>query len=126
MKKLILVLSCIAFFPSCSVVMASRRDGTSFAQVQSSRTRSQLLSLGGSIQHTEHLPSGELVEIYRFQKERGSAVRAVMHGLLDLGSGFLWELAGTPIEGSLGRKEYFSIKVTYDADNTIKKVELLS
>lgn len=125
MKKVLLVLGCAALLPSCSVVMAARKDGASLSQVQTCRTRAQLIALGGTVQATEHLPTGELVEIYRFQKERGSAVRAIMHGLLDMSSFFLWEIAGTPIEGSLGKKEYFTIRVTYDADNTVRKVEML-
>jgi len=38
---------------------------------------------------------------------------------------FLWEIIGTPIEGSLNKKEFFSIKVYYDQDEAVQKVEIL-
>ena len=48
-----------------------------------------------------------------------------MHGTLDVLSGFLWELAGTPIESTLTQKKYFSVKVTYNEAEQIQKIELL-
>lgn len=125
MKKILLILSCIIFFPSCSVILAAKKEGTNITEIQSCQTRAQILSLGGTIISSERFPSGELVETYSLQKEKGSALRAVMHGLLDISSSFLWELAGTPIEGSLSKKQYFTIRVTYDTSDHVKKIELI-
>ena len=125
MKKAFLLLCCVAVLPSCSVVMAAKKEGTDVSQIQASKTRGQILSLNPTINSSERLPTGELVETYTIQKEKGSTARAVMHGLLDLSTFCIWEIAGTPIEGSLNKKEFFSIKVTYNEDETIKKVELL-
>jgi len=49
-----------------------------------------------------------------------------MHGVLDVAELGIWKIAGTPIEASKGKKNYFAAKITYKADNeTIEKVELL-
>ncbi len=122
----------IALFPffastlsSCSVAMAANRSGTDVGQVQKARTRGQLIALGAQVIGSDKDADGNLVESYRIQKEKGSVARALMHGVLDVSTLGLWEAIGTPIEGSLNKKEYFSIKVLYDKDENVKKVELL-
>lgn len=47
-----------------------------------------------------------------------------MHGVLDVATWGLWEIVGTPVEGQLGKKETVPIRVYYDKDENIKKVEL--
>lgn len=106
-------------------MMAARKEGTSIDKVQGCRTRGQFLSLGARVITSERLPSGELVEVYQFQKERGSAARAFMHGLLDVSTCGLWEVVGTPIEVCVDENGCFSIKVYYDCNENIKKIELL-
>jgi hypothetical protein len=105
--------------------MAARKDGADISQVQASHTRSEFLNLGAKVVNSERLPSGELVEVYQIPKKRGSAVRAVMHGLLDLSTCFIWEVAGTPIEGSLDKQEFITVKVTFGVDDMAKNAELL-
>src|ERR1700722_16681301 len=83
---------------SCSVVMAAKKEGTNIETVQASRTRGQFIACGANVISSERLPSGKLVEVYQFQKERGSAARALMHGVLDVSTLGLWEVIGTPIE----------------------------
>ena len=68
---------------------------------------------------------GLLVEIYHIQKERGSIARALLHGSLDLFTGFLWEFIGTPVETKLSEKKFFSVKVTFDENECVQKMELL-
>ncbi len=125
MKKIALVALSILLFPSCSVFMAANKEGSDISQVQSCHTRAQFLDLGAKIVSTERLPSGELVETYQIPKEKGSAARAVMHGLLDISTCFLWEIAGTPIEGTLNKQEFITVKITYGPDDIAKKAELL-
>ena len=74
---------------------------------------------------SERLSSGELVEVYQFQKERGSAARALMHGVLDVSTCGLWEVVGTPIEACVDEDKYFTIKVLYDEKENVNRVELL-
>ena len=125
MKQLAIALACICSFPSCSVFMAANKDGADVSQVQAASSRTQFLNLGAKVISSERLPSGELVETYQIPKERGSAARAVMHGLLDLSTFFIWEIVGTPIEGSLDKQEFITVKVTYTTDDIAKKAELL-
>ena len=62
---------------------------------------------------------------YKVRAKKGSTARAVMHGLLDVSTLGVWEVAGTPIEGAKGKKKFFAIKVYYDKNENIKKIELL-
>jgi len=104
--------------------MASNKAGTDIEAVQSIRNRMQLIALGAQPVSSEQNELGEKVEVFRILKEQGSVARAFMHGLLDLSTAFIWELAGTPIESALDEKKYFSVKVTFDKDEQIKKIEL--
>jgi hypothetical protein len=110
---------------SCSVVMAARKEGVSLEKVQGCRTRGQFLSSGAIVISNERLPCGGLVEVYQFQKERGSAARALMHGVLDVGTFGLWEVLGTPIEACVDERGYFSLRVFYDSNEYAQKIELL-
>lgn len=121
----LLILICSSLLPSCSVMMAARCEGVSITQVQANRTRCDMLASGARVLESERDDDGYLVEIYRFQKERGSTVRAVMHGVLDVSTMGLWEVVGTPIEAYSDVPEYFLIRVFYNSDDTVHKMELL-
>jgi hypothetical protein len=125
MRRLVLTAILLGICSSCSVVMASKKEGVNVEQVRSCRTRAQLLACGATIVSTDKLPSGELVETYQIPQEKGSTARAVMHGLLDVATFGIWEAAGTPIEGSLSQKEFFIVKVYYNKNEEITKMELL-
>jgi hypothetical protein len=124
MKGKTIALTCLCLLSSCSVYKAACKDGADIQEVQASHSRNQFLSLGAKIVSSETLPTGELVETYQIPKARGSAARAVMHGLLDLSTFFVWEVAGTPIEYSLDKPEFIVVKVTYGPDDIAKKAEL--
>ena len=127
MKVIALVLGLMCVCPSCSVIKAAQKDGVSINQVQSSRTRDDILKLGAVVVDSETFPDGELDrETYLIPMERGSTVRAVMHGLLDIASYGIWEAAGTPIEYSLDRPEYIFVCVEYNLDGTARELLLLS
>lgn len=115
----------MCFLTSCSVVMAARKGGTSIENVQSSRSRGQILSHGATVISSETLSSGELIEVYQFEKERGSAARALMHGVLDVSTFGLWEVVGTPVEVCMIDKKFYVIKVFYDLQGNVNKMELL-
>ncbi len=104
--------------------MAANKSGNDISKVQSSRTRGQVLSTGAKIIASEKDADGCLVETYQLQKEKGSIARAIMHGVLDVSTLGVWEAVGTPIEGSMNKKEYVSFKVFYDKNEGIKKIEL--
>ena len=48
-----------------------------------------------------------------------------MHGLLDVWTLGIWEVIGTPMEGYMNQSEYFTIRVTYDANDFATRVEIL-
>jgi len=48
-----------------------------------------------------------------------------MHGVLDVFTLGLWEVAGTPIEGAKGKKEMYSIRIYYKDGEEIQRVELV-
>lgn len=125
MYKFLLSIAALSVLSSCSVVMAARKEGTSMEKVQGCRTRGQFLSAGAKVVSSERLSSGDLVEVYQFQKEKGSAARAFMHGLLDVSTCGLWEVVGTPIEACVDDTGCFSLKVFYDCYENIRMIELL-
>lgn len=118
-------LAVVACLTSCSVVMAARKQGTSIDNVQASKSRGQILSHGATIISSERLPSGELVEVYQFKKEQGSAARAFMHGLLDVSTFGIWEVVGTPVEVCMTDDKCYVVKVYYDSDENINRMELI-
>lgn len=118
-----LILSSVV--SSCSVIMAANKKGTNVENLQTARSRAQIISQGATVISSERLPSGELVEVYQFQKEQGSAARAFMHGVLDVSTLGLWEVIGTPVEVCMSDDKSFVIKVYYDENEYVKKIELL-
>ena len=70
---------------------------------------------------------GEKVEIYKFvQGYSGGAKagRALFHGVADVFTLGLWEIASTPIEGMANGTEMV-YEVQYDAENKIKELKEL-
>ncbi|QLH35455.1 MAG: hypothetical protein HWD61_04280 [Parachlamydiaceae bacterium] len=100
----------------------SKKEGTNIDKVQACRTRGQFLSYGPVIVNSERMPTGELVETYQYQKERGSAVRALMHGVLDVSTCGVWEVVGTPIEACIDEKVTFLLKSTMMSKKLLKKL----
>jgi len=118
------VLCCFLLFTSCSVYMAAKKEGVSIDEIEACKTRGCILAKGAELISSERTPDGGLIETYKCLHKKGSTGRAVMHGVLDVATLGLWEVAGTPIEGSKSKKNYFSVKIYYDKDEKIKKVEL--
>lgn len=124
MKKIILLILSMALLSSCSVLMAAKKDGVNVDKVQNAKTRSQIIASGGTIISSERNEKGELVEIYLFKRETGSLPRAFMHGCLDVCTWGLWEVAGTTIEGYQNQPEFYTVKITYDNQECVKRMEL--
>jgi hypothetical protein len=48
-----------------------------------------------------------------------------MHGLLDVATLGIWEVAGTPMEGAYDKDKYYAIRVTYEpGTEDIKEITL--
>lgn len=125
MNKIVSIVMLSAILSSCSVAMAAKKEGTSISQVQNARSRGSFIAAGACVISSERLPTGELVEVYQYKKEKGSVARAFMHGCLDLATCGAWEVIGTPIEGYAGKADYFSVRVFYDHNEIAKRVEML-
>ena len=126
MKSLLsIVLVGIILLSGCSVFMAAKKEGVSIDELSQCRTRSCVISKGAVPTKTEKNEQGDTIEAYTVQARKGSTARAVMHGVLDVFTLGIWEVAGTPIEGSMGEKKNYSVKIIYDKDENIKKVEML-
>jgi len=104
--------------------MAAKKEGVSIDELNQCKTRSCIISKGAIPIDSKKNESGETIEeTYQVQKPKGSAGRAAMHGVLDVFTLGLWEVAGTPIEGSAGKKEMYPIKIYYEDGDKIDRVE---
>lgn len=125
-QSLIIAIFCLPLITGCSVFMAANKTGISAEKLGECRTRTCVISKGAISASVKKNVSGTITEeTYTVKKPSGSAARAAMHGLLDISTLGIWEIAGTPIEGTLNKKEHYSVKIIYQNDGeTIKTVQL--
>ena len=112
MKKALLLLPLIISLSGCSVFMAANKSGVDPQDLLACKTRTCLISAGATpvnkISNTE--------EVFKAKKPTGSTSRAVLNGTLDVFTLGLWEVAGTPIEGSMDKDKEYAFKVKYKAN----------
>ncbi len=120
--RMLLVTFICLFTSACSVVMASRNSGVNPKNLTQCKTRTCLIARGATSIDQDANKNGKLIsENFRATMPTGSAARAVMHGLLDVSTLGIWEVAGTPIEAIKGKKTGYVISVNYEQDgSTIK------
>lgn len=120
-RKLSMLLLYISL-TGCSVVMAAKGNGVNPKELGNCRTRSCLIAAGAvPVDHTNNKQGKIYSENFRATMPTGSAARAAMHGLLDVGTLGIWEVAGTPIEAVKSKKTGYVVAVQYNEDgNTIK------
>jgi len=124
--SIILVISLASTLSGCAVAMAAKKTGTSLKELQEVKTRSALLAKDGvTAVSSRRNDAGELVEDYAVKLKKGSALRSLVHGALDVATLGVWEAVGTPVEGALGKQKSIAIRVYYDKDDMIKSVEVL-
>ena len=111
----------------CSVAMSAKKSGVSIDELSQSRTRLGVLAHDGvEIVKTNKDKDGNIIyEDYLVQKPTGSTARAVMHGVLDVGTLGLWEVVGTPLEGHIGQKDKVGVRIYYNEDETVDRIEIL-
>ncbi len=106
--------------------MAAKKEGVSIDELSQCKTRTCLITKGAIPIDSKKNENGILIEeTYKVQKPKGSTARAAMHGLLDVATLGIWEVAGTPIEGAKGKKKMYSIRVHYEDGEKIKNIELV-
>jgi len=127
MKLLVFLIFIVLALSSCSVVMSGKTSGTDMKDFTKSTTRSGIVAHDGvTITATETNEQGVIVcEDYLVQKKKGSIMRAVMHGVLDVATLGLWEVIGTPVEMSQGGKTYIPVRVCYNDMQEVEKIEFL-
>lgn len=104
---------------ACSVIMASKHDGVNPKQFTHCKNRACLIASGAISIDSQKNKQGKLSsENFRANLPTGSTARAVMHGLLDLSTLGLWEVAGSPIEASKSKKTYYVIAAQYQEDGS--------
>ncbi len=105
---------------SCSVYKAASNEGVSVSDVKKCRKKGCFLSLGMDVVTSRLNDNGEFVETYRGKARKSglSYLRAAGHGLMDVATLGVWEVAGTPIEGSLSNNlGYITVIATYHRNN---------
>ncbi|WP_411818458.1 hypothetical protein [Hyphococcus sp. DH-69] len=118
-KSLLLIGSVCVLVQGCSVGMAARTGGVKVEETTQCQSRECFITQDTvEILQTSQRDDGGISETYRFQIKRGSAGRAAMHGLLDVATLGIWEVAGTPIEASK-KKKYIVITANYDKDGRL-------
>ena len=108
----------------CSVVMASKHRGVEVAEIMNCQVEACFLALRDTeVLTTDDTEEGKSVT-YRSLKKQGSSGRAVMHGLLDVATLGIWEVAGTPIESSKKKERFYIYTVAYDFDGGVVKATI--
>ena len=124
MSRILITLVLVVALSGCSVVMASKKRGVEVAEIMECRTESCILALKDTeVVETTETDTGKIITYKSLQKQ-GSTGRAVMHGLLDVATLGIWEVAGTPIEGSKRKKEFYIYKIEYDNDGNVLKATI--
>lgn len=116
-----LLITIMAPLQGCSVGMAmSGKKQPELGVIRVGATRGEIeLQLGSPVEIRED--NGYRIDIYEYEiGNEPSAGRAIGHGVMDILTLGLWEIAGTPIEGVQGEKK--RLIVTYDEDDYVIKV----
>lgn len=120
----VLVLALVSQLGACAVYMAADKEGVDIDDVLECQTRTCLVARGAEPLPSMHFDEAN-VAAYRVRKAKGSALRAIGHGVLDVMTFGLWEIVGTPLEGMLDRKKYYGLRVNFAADGeTIHRVQV--
>ena len=119
----------LLWLPGCSVYKASSDSGISVARILKCKNRTDLLACGMEFLSDRVLPNGHYVEIYRglASKSGINYLRALGHGVLDVATLGVWEVAGTPIEGYMeSDKDYVIATVTYPNEDSeqVEKIDI--
>ena len=121
--KPLTVVAIMLSLSACSVYKAASNEGISASDIKKCTTRACFLGHGMEIIDKQTDEEGRVTEIYRAvaRKSGGNYVRAAGHGLLDVATLGLWEVAGTPIEGAMSNNRgYITAKVTYAEPDIIE------
>ena len=124
-----LVVVFLLFASGCSAVMAVRQPEKKNLDVLAVGTHQDVIraELGAPISTGKE---GEFeYDVFGFSEgnSRGWGVaRGVLYGILDVASFGVWEIIGTPIEGGISGGSKINIRVVYDKDKKVLRVDNLN
>lgn len=126
---IIFTLASLAVTPACSVYKAASNEGVSVSDIEDCKQKGCLLSNGMEVIERKEESNGEYIEMSRAiaRKTGLNYARAAGHGVLDVMTLGLWEVAGTPIEGAISNNRgYIVARATYcnKLSEDIKKLEI--
>lgn len=113
--------------PACSVFMAAHQPPRKDVDVLTVGTKRNevIAELGQPL--SSRLVGYNRVDLFSFTQgysKEARVGRAFAHGTMDLATGGVWEIAGTPTEALFSGKK-LSYEVTYDASDKILRVTRL-
>ncbi len=119
---LLVMAAALPALSACSVGMAmSGEEDPNVSVVQSGSTRLDVERELGAPHSSRVLDDNGLEAIYRYELgNEPSTGRAIAWGALDVLTLGLWEVIGTPVEGSQG-EEYEAV-IVYNADGIVQSV----
>lgn len=111
----------------CSIYMAGRKKGISVEEISKSKSRDDVIYKDDvEIIKTARDENGNVIhEDYFVLKPKGSYARASLHGLFDFATLGLWEIIGTPIEQHLGKEVYIPVRIYYNKNENVNKIEYI-
>lgn len=122
MFKVVAVLLLAGLVSGCAVGMAlSGKKEVDVAKLYIGQPRADVIALLGNPINTTATETGS-EDVFKCQAGNApSAARAVGHGIMDVLTVGLWEVAGTPFEALQGSTYY--VTVTYDKDEKLTNVK---
>ncbi|GAB4164248.1 MAG: hypothetical protein Tsb006_3800 [Rickettsiaceae bacterium] len=106
----------ITVLSGCSVYKAASNEGVSVSDIKKCKTKGCFLSHGMEIVDKHQMENGKYMETYRAvaRKSGVNYLRAAGHGVLDVATLGIWEVAGTPVEGAISNNRgYITARVIY-------------
>jgi hypothetical protein len=116
----LLIALCLA---SCSVYKAASNEGISVNDIKKCQTKACFIGHGMEIVDKHVRDDGKSVEIYRAiaRKSGANYLRAAGHGVLDVATLGLWEVAGTPVEGAISNNRgYITVQAIFSEPDVIE------
>lgn len=116
---------------ACSVYKASSNEGISVRDIRNCTTKGCLLAHRMEFVDKHTLKDGKIIETYKAPAKKTGLnyLRAAGHGVMDVATLGIWEVAGTPIEGAISNNpNYVVARATYadEISSEIEKLEITS
>jgi hypothetical protein len=130
MKKFmaVWVVASVLMLQGCSVFMAAKQPGKLNVDLFKVGTHRSMLLAEFGLPIVAEEREGKKYEIFRFVQGYSAgakAGRAVFHGAADVFTLGLWEIVGTPTEGTFNGQD-MAYEVSYDKDSRVDSVVALT